>query len=153
MILIAWYVLFMVIRDVVAYLLGLLVERKWGSEVSLVVFLVLYFLSLWIAGWARSFSAAQSWFRTVQETDQHVRRNMDYLPIGRRYCLIGTEVKRMRYVVRFMRRVLGENGHEAEICQKWLEVDARNKQGAVELAKRAFCASGELTDGQSRGSN
>jgi hypothetical protein len=39
----------MILGDLVSYGLGLLVERQWGSYVSLVVFLVLYFVSLWVA--------------------------------------------------------------------------------------------------------
>jgi hypothetical protein len=33
--------------DVAAYLLGSAVEYEWGSQVSLIVFLALYFLFLW----------------------------------------------------------------------------------------------------------
>ena len=47
--LIVYYVAFMVVGDVVAYLLGLFTEYEWGSYVSLIVFLALYFLSLWLA--------------------------------------------------------------------------------------------------------
>jgi hypothetical protein len=36
-------------RDFAAYFIGLLVEYEWGSYVSLIVFLALYFLSLWVA--------------------------------------------------------------------------------------------------------
>jgi hypothetical protein len=49
MVLIAWYVLFMVIGDFAAYFIGLFVEYEWGSQASLVVFLTLYFLFLWVA--------------------------------------------------------------------------------------------------------
>jgi hypothetical protein len=35
--------------DLVAYLLGLLVEYEWGKHVSLIVFLALYFFFLWVA--------------------------------------------------------------------------------------------------------
>jgi hypothetical protein len=49
MTLIFWYLGFMILGDLVSYGLGLLVERQWGSYVSLVVFLVLYFVSLWVA--------------------------------------------------------------------------------------------------------
>jgi hypothetical protein len=35
--------------DLVAYFLGLLVEYEWGKHVSLIVFLALYFFSLWVA--------------------------------------------------------------------------------------------------------
>ena len=31
-----------------------------------------------------------------------------------------------RYVVKFFKEVLGENGHEAEICQRQLDIDALN---------------------------
>ena len=44
----AYFVVFMVAGDFVDYLLGLAVERIW-PQASLVVFLGLYFLSLWVA--------------------------------------------------------------------------------------------------------
>lgn len=44
-----------------------------------------------------------------------------------------------RFVVSFMKDVLGENGRESEICQRSLEVDASNEGQATELAKRKFC--------------
>jgi hypothetical protein len=47
--LILFYVVFMIAGDLVAYFLGLLVEYEWGTHVSLIVFLALYFLSLWVA--------------------------------------------------------------------------------------------------------
>jgi hypothetical protein len=43
------------------------------------------------------------------------------------------------YIARFMKDVLGENGHEAEICQRSLEVEASNGGQAAELAKIKFC--------------
>jgi len=43
-----------------------------------------------------------------------------------------------RFVVRFLKDVLGENGHEAEICQSYLEIEAANRTEAVELGKRNF---------------
>ena len=49
MLLIAWYVLFMIVGDFVAYFIGLLIEYEWGLHASLVAFLALYFLSLWVA--------------------------------------------------------------------------------------------------------
>jgi hypothetical protein len=49
MILIAWYVLFMIIGDLVAYFLGAMIEHQWGSQASLVAFLALYFIALWVA--------------------------------------------------------------------------------------------------------
>jgi hypothetical protein len=47
--LIFYYLAFMVIGDFAAYFLGRFTEFEWGSEVSLIVFLILYFLFLWVA--------------------------------------------------------------------------------------------------------
>ena len=47
--LILYYLAFMIGGDLVAYFLGLLVEYEWGKQVSLIVFLALYFFSLWVA--------------------------------------------------------------------------------------------------------
>jgi hypothetical protein len=44
-----------------------------------------------------------------------------------------------RYVARFLKNVLGDNGYEAEICQRSLEVEAANQAHAAELAKLRFC--------------
>ncbi len=44
-----------------------------------------------------------------------------------------------RYVARFMKNVLGENGHEAEICQRSIEIEAPSVIDATELAKMKFC--------------
>jgi hypothetical protein len=49
MLLIVYYVVFMIAGDFAAYLIGLFSEYEWGSQVSLIVFLVLYFLFLWFA--------------------------------------------------------------------------------------------------------
>jgi hypothetical protein len=46
--LIFYYVGFMVAGDVADYLIGLVVERVW-PQASLVIFLALYFVFLWIA--------------------------------------------------------------------------------------------------------
>ncbi len=46
--LIFYYVGFMVAGDVADYLIGLVVERIW-PQASLVIFLALYFLFLWIS--------------------------------------------------------------------------------------------------------
>jgi hypothetical protein len=43
------YVGLMVVGDVADYLIGLVVERMWGQQVSLFVFLILYFVFLWVA--------------------------------------------------------------------------------------------------------
>jgi hypothetical protein len=44
-----------------------------------------------------------------------------------------------KYVARFMKNVLGQNGHEAEICQRSLEIEASNKRCAADVAKIKFC--------------
>ena len=49
MTLILYYVAFMIGGDLAAYLLGLLVEYEWGKQASLLVFLALYFLFLWVS--------------------------------------------------------------------------------------------------------
>jgi len=47
--LIVYYVVFMIIGDVCAYLIGLATERAFGSQASLIVFLTLYFAFLWVS--------------------------------------------------------------------------------------------------------
>jgi hypothetical protein len=47
--LIVWYLGFMIAGDFVAYFIGRFVEYEWGANASLVVFLTLYFVSLWTA--------------------------------------------------------------------------------------------------------
>jgi hypothetical protein len=51
-----------------------------------------------------------------------------------------------RYVVHFMKNVLGENGNECEICQSALEIDAASEGQATELAKQKFCELESLCD-------
>jgi hypothetical protein len=51
-----------------------------------------------------------------------------------------------RFVVRFMKDVLGENGRQSEICQCTMEVDASNEGHATELAKQKFCETEALCD-------
>jgi hypothetical protein len=51
-----------------------------------------------------------------------------------------------RYVARFMKNVLGENGHEAEICQRSIEIEAPNLIDAAELAKTRFCQCEQVGD-------
>jgi uncharacterized membrane protein len=43
------YVALVLVGDAADYLIGLAVERMWGAQASLVVFLVLYFVFLWVA--------------------------------------------------------------------------------------------------------
>ena len=40
-----------------------------------------------------------------------------------------------RYIARFVKDVLGENGHETEICQRLIEVEAPSGGLAAEFAK------------------
>ena len=51
-----------------------------------------------------------------------------------------------RYVVHFMKDVLGEYGRQREICQSTLEIDAPSEDRAVELAKKKFCEKQSLCD-------
>ena len=43
------YVGLVLVGDVLDYLIGLVVEQMWGAQASLVVFLALYFIFLWVA--------------------------------------------------------------------------------------------------------
>jgi hypothetical protein len=47
--LILYYIACMIAGDFAAYFIGLFVEYEWGSHASLIVFLALYFASLWVA--------------------------------------------------------------------------------------------------------
>ena len=49
MLLIGYYVGLMIAGDLSAYFIGLATERAFGSQASLIVFLTLYFLFLWVA--------------------------------------------------------------------------------------------------------
>ena len=44
-----YYVVIMLAFNAATIAIGFLVERMWGSAASMVVFLSLYFLTLWIA--------------------------------------------------------------------------------------------------------
>jgi hypothetical protein len=50
------------------------------------------------------------------------------------------------YVARFMKNVLGDNGHEAEICQRAIEIEAPCVTDAAELAKLRFCEREHVRD-------
>ena len=43
------YIGLVLVGDVADYLIGLVVEQMWGQQASLVVFLALYFVFLWVA--------------------------------------------------------------------------------------------------------
>ena len=51
-----------------------------------------------------------------------------------------------RYIARFMKDVLGENGREMEICQRSIEVEASSSGRAAELAKVKFCEAENVKD-------
>ena len=47
--LLVYYIGFMILGDLGAYFIGLITERAFGNQASLIVFLALYFLFLWIS--------------------------------------------------------------------------------------------------------
>ena len=49
MALIIWFLALVAAGDVLSYLVGLFVEYEWGGYPSLVVFLAMYFITLWVA--------------------------------------------------------------------------------------------------------
>ncbi len=49
MLLIIYFILITVVANVATYFIGLAVEHMWGSAASLIVFLSLYFLSIYVA--------------------------------------------------------------------------------------------------------
>ena len=49
MLLIIWFLALVAAGDVLSYLVGLFVEYEWGAYPSLVVFLAMYFITLWVA--------------------------------------------------------------------------------------------------------
>ena len=51
-----------------------------------------------------------------------------------------------RYIARFMKDVLGGNGHEAEICQRSIEIEASSSGHAAELAKIKLCETEKVDD-------
>ena len=49
-----------------------------------------------------------------------------------------------RFVVRFLKDVLGTNGRQAEVCQRTLEVEALDESHAADIAKQRFCEEEQL---------
>ena len=43
------YVVLVVAGDFLAYFIGLFIESRWGGNVSMIAFLVMYFIVLWLA--------------------------------------------------------------------------------------------------------
>lgn len=50
-----------------------------------------------------------------------------------------------RYVVKFVKRVSGDNGYQREACQFLCDVDAPDEPTAIEKAKQRFCRENRLT--------
>jgi hypothetical protein len=44
-----------------------------------------------------------------------------------------------RYIARFIKDVLGDNGQTCEVCQTTIELDARSDMEAEQKAKERFC--------------
>jgi len=44
-----------------------------------------------------------------------------------------------RFIVHFIKDVLGESGHVSQVCQATVELDARNHLDAERKAKEKFC--------------
>ncbi|WP_315701824.1 MULTISPECIES: hypothetical protein [unclassified Bradyrhizobium] len=44
-----------------------------------------------------------------------------------------------RFIVRFMKDILGENGQVCEICENAVELDAGSEREAEQKAKERFC--------------
>ena len=44
-----------------------------------------------------------------------------------------------RYIARFYKHVLGENGHVGDICQCVADLDVLDNAQAIDDAKRKFC--------------
>ena len=51
-----------------------------------------------------------------------------------------------RFVISFMKDVLGDNGRHIEVCQKTVEIDAPSEGEARELAKEKFCEAERLCE-------
>ena len=51
-----------------------------------------------------------------------------------------------RFVVSFIKHVLGDNGRQIEVCQSTVEIDAPSEGLAAELAKQRFCKAERLCD-------
>jgi hypothetical protein len=66
--------------------------------------------------------------------------------LKRRLIETRREPNMAHYIARFMKDVLGENGHEAEICQRSIEIEASCLTDAAELAKAKFCKTENVGD-------
>jgi hypothetical protein len=60
--------------------------------------------------------------------------------------MMSQEAPMSHFVVSFMKDVLGDNGRQAEICQKIVEIDAPTEGEATEIAKQRFCKAERLCE-------
>lgn len=65
--LLVYYIVFMILGDLATYVIGLITERAFGSQASLIVFLALYFLFLWIS-WVLAVWLTEPKAKTAQST-------------------------------------------------------------------------------------
>ena len=56
----------------------------------------------------------------------------------------------MRYVAEFTKRVLSDSGHQNRIVQRKFDLDATNRDHALEIAKARFCELESIDDWSSR---
>jgi hypothetical protein len=66
--------------------------------------------------------------------------------LRKREAQMSQEAPMSHFVVSFMKDVLGDNGRQAEICQKILEIDAPTEGEATEIAKQRFCKAERLCE-------
>jgi hypothetical protein len=78
------------------------------------------------------------WVREVLTSDELRKRGA--------LTLMSQEAAMSHFVVSFMKDVLGDNGRQAEICQKILEIDALTEGEATEIAKQRFCKAERLCE-------
>ena len=51
-----------------------------------------------------------------------------------------------RFIVRFLKDLIGDQGKSCEICQHTVDVDARDATEALSLAQQQFCDFREIAD-------
>jgi hypothetical protein len=66
-------------------------------------------------------------------------------PVRFHPMMVPEAIEMTRYVVKFFKEVIGDNGREAETCQGALEVEAPSPLEAAERGKREFCNRGRLS--------
>ena len=51
-----------------------------------------------------------------------------------------------RYVVRFLKDVVGGDMREHDVCQSWFEVEADDEAAAARIAEQRFCEAQNIAD-------